>query len=69
MSQIQLQKEVKDIGKRVSVIEAILERLENNHLAHIEKDMDTLNGRVWSIVILGLVQVSGIAAGLLYLLL
>lgn len=67
MSQKELEKEVHDIGERVSVIEAILHRLENNHLAHIEKDMDRVSGRVWALVILALTQVGGIAAGLFFL--
>ena len=67
MSQKELEKEVHDIGERVSVIEAILHRLENNHLAHIEKDMDRVSARVWALVILALTQVGGIAAGLFFL--
>lgn len=67
MSQTELEREVTDIGKRVSVIEAILHRLETNHLAHIEKDMEKVSGRMWTIVILALTQVGGIAAGLFFL--
>jgi len=34
-----IEKDVHDIDKRLVKIEAILERLENNHLAHVEADM------------------------------
>lgn len=34
-----LEKDVHDIDKRLVKIEAVLDRLENNHLSHMEKDM------------------------------
>jgi len=34
-----VEEEVHDIDKRLVKIEAILDRLENNHLAHVEADM------------------------------
>lgn len=34
-----IEEEVHDIDKRLVRIEAILDRLENNHLAHVEADM------------------------------
>lgn len=34
-----IEEEVHDIDKRLVKIEAILDRLENNHLAHVEADM------------------------------
>jgi len=34
-----IEDEVHDIDKRLVKIEAILDRLENNHLAHVEADM------------------------------
>jgi hypothetical protein len=34
-----IEEEVHDIDKRLVKIEAILDRLENNHLVHVEADM------------------------------
>lgn len=34
-----IEKDVHDIDKRLVKIEAVLDRLENNHLSHMEKDM------------------------------
>lgn len=34
-----IEEEVHDIDKRLVRIEAVLDRLENNHLAHVEADM------------------------------
>ena len=34
-----VEKDVHDIDKRLVRIEAVLDRLENNHLSHMEKDM------------------------------
>jgi len=34
-----IEDQVHDIDKRLVKIEAILDRLENNHLAHVEADM------------------------------
>ncbi len=34
-----IEEEVHDIDKRLVKIEAILDRLENNHLAHVEADL------------------------------
>ena len=37
-----IEDEVHDIDKRLVKIEAILDRLENNHLAHVESDMQEM---------------------------
>ena len=37
-----IEKDVHDIDKRLVKIEAILDRLENNHLAHVESDMQEM---------------------------
>ncbi len=41
---------LQEIDKKVSVIEAILHRLETNHLAHIEKNVEYLDKKVWMIL-------------------
>ena len=42
--------DLQEIDKKVTVIEAILHRLETNHLAHIEKDVASLDKKVWMIL-------------------
>jgi hypothetical protein len=48
--------------------------LENNHLMHIEKDVDKLtdfvkevNGRLWGIMAIALVQICGVAGALFFM--
>jgi hypothetical protein len=41
---------LQEIDKKVSVIETVLHRLETNHLAHIEKSVESLDKRVWMIL-------------------
>ena len=41
-----IEDEVHDIDKRLVKIEAILDRLENNHLAHVESDMQEMKGSI-----------------------
>lgn len=69
-----IKKEIDDVKSRVTVIETILTRLETNHLAHIEKDMDKLSdsisqisGRLWGLVLVGLTQALSVIGGLIYL--
>lgn len=42
--------DLQEIDKKVTVIEAILHRLETNHIAHIEKDVASLDKKVWMIL-------------------
>jgi hypothetical protein len=60
----QIEKEVIEVRERVSVIETILHRLENNHLVHIEKDLDKMSDRMWGLLVLGLIQAIGISGAL-----
>ena len=41
---------LQSLDKRVSVIEAVLHRLENNHLAHMQKDIDGLDVKLWAVL-------------------
>lgn len=61
----QIEKEVIDVRERVSVIESILHRVETNHLAHIEKDLDKMSDRMWGLLVLGFVQALGISGALI----
>ena len=38
------------LDKRIAILEQILERLEVNHLAHMQKDIDKLDFKVWAIL-------------------
>ena len=70
----EIEDEIHIIHNKIGIIETILERLENNHLTHIEKDMDKLtdfvkevNGRLWGIMLIALVQICGVAGALFFL--
>ena len=70
----EIEDEIHVIHKKIGIIETILERLENNHLMHIEKDVDKLtdfvkevNGRLWGIMIIALVQICGVAGALFFM--
>ena len=41
---------VAELDKKVEVITAVLHRLETNHLAHMQKDIDRLDVKVWAIL-------------------
>ena len=41
---------VAELDKKVEVIQAVLHRLETNHLAHMQKDIDRLDINVWAIL-------------------
>jgi len=38
------------LDQRVSVIEAVLHRLENNHLLHMQKNIDNLDLKLWAVL-------------------
>jgi hypothetical protein len=72
----EIESEIHVIHNKIGIIETILNRLENNHLAHMEKDIDKLgddvkevNGRLWGLVIVGVVQLAAICGSLLLLVL
>ena len=46
----QEQEALQSLDKRVSVIEAVLHRLENNHLSHMQKDIDGLDLKLWAVL-------------------
>lgn len=70
----EIEGEIHVIHNKIGIIETILNRLEHNHLAHMEKDIDKLgddvkevNGRLWGLVIVGIVQLAAICGSLLLL--
>lgn len=67
----EIEGEIHVIHTKIGIIETILSRLEHNHLAHMEKDIDRLgadvkevSGRMWGLVIVGLVQLCAICGAL-----
>jgi len=70
----EIEDEIHVIHNKIGIIETILERLEKNHLMHIEKDVDKLtdfvkevNGRLWGIMAIALVQICGVAGALFFM--
>ena len=57
--------DVHDIDKRLSNVEVTLNRLENNHLSHIEKKIDKLDNRLWMLIMVVTVELVGIIGILL----
>lgn len=57
--------DVHDVDKRLSNVEVTLNRLENNHLSHIEKKIDKLDNRLWMLIMVVTVELVGIIGILL----
>ena len=57
--------DVHDVDKRWSNVEVTLNRLENNHLSHIEKKIDKLDNRLWMLIMVVTVELVGIIGILL----
>jgi len=51
---------LQSLDKRVSVIEAVLNRLENNHLTHMQKDIDGLDVKLWAVLSGMLMQLAAV---------
>ena len=56
---------IHDVDKRLSNVEITLNRLENNHLAHVEKKIDKLDNRLWMLLSVVCVEPIGIIGILL----
>lgn len=70
----EIEDEIHVIHNKIGIIETILERLENNHLTHMEKDIDRISGdvkevsgRMWGLVIVGIVQLCAICGSLFFM--
>lgn len=57
--------DVHDVDKRLSNVEITLNRVENNHLSHIEKKVDKLDNRLWMLIMVVSVELVGIIGILL----
>lgn len=56
---------IHDVDKRLSNVEITLNRLENNHLAHVEKKIDKLDNRLWMLLSVVCMEAIGIIGILL----
>ena len=45
-----LEQEVNDVKRQMAVVETILNRIENNHLDHMEDDIRDLRNKNWMIL-------------------
>lgn len=45
-----LQQEVNEVKRQMAVVETILDRIENNHLNHMEDDIRDLRNKNWMIL-------------------
>ena len=45
-----LEQEVNDVKRQMAVVETILNRIENNHLNHMEDDIRDLRNKNWMIL-------------------
>ncbi len=39
-----------ELDKRLAVLEDTIDRLENNHLNHLQKQIDKMDARIWAII-------------------
>jgi len=60
------QEKLASLDKEVAVISERLNTIQNNHLAHIEKDMNTIKKVLWSVGFLVFSNLLGIAISILY---
>jgi len=60
------QEKLANLDKEVAVISERLNTIQNNHLAHIEKDMNTIKKVLWSVGFLVFSNLLGIAISILY---
>jgi len=49
----------------VKVIMQKIETIENNHLTHLQKDIDSLNNKIWGIAVVAIVQLCAIVVAVL----
>jgi|TARA_A100000171_G_C2078674_1_gene118503 MoaA/NifB/PqqE/SkfB family radical SAM enzyme len=49
---------VEELDKKIAVLNTVVDRIENNHLEHIKKDIDKLDFRIWAILTGVIVQLS-----------
>ena len=49
-----------ELDKRLAVLEDTMDRLETNHLSHLQKQIDKIDARIWAIILGAVLQLVGI---------
>ena len=49
-----------ELDKRLAVLEDTMDRLETNHLNHLQKQIDKIDARTWAIILGAVLQLVGI---------
>ena len=49
-----------ELDKRLAVLEDTMDRLETNHLNHLQKQIDKIDARIWAIILGAVLQLVGI---------
>ncbi len=49
-----------ELDKRLAVLEETMDRLETNHLSHLQKQIDKIDARIWAIILGAVLQLVGI---------
>jgi hypothetical protein len=51
-----------DLDKRMAILEDTMNRLESNHLTHLQKQIDKIDARIWAIIFGAVLQLIGIVS-------
>ena len=51
-----------DLDKRMAILEDMIDRLESNHLTHLQKQIDKIDARIWAIIFGAVLQLIGIVS-------
>ena len=51
-----------DLDKRMAILEDTIDRLESNHLTHLQKQIDKIDARIWAIIFGAVLQLIGIVS-------
>jgi len=51
-----------DLDKRMAILEGTIDRLESNHLTHLQKQIDKIDARIWAIIFGAVLQLIGIVS-------
>ena len=51
-----------ELDKRLAVLEDTMDRLETNHLSHLQKQIDKIDARIWAIILGAVLQLVGIVS-------
>ena len=51
-----------EVEKRMAILEDTMDRLESNHLTHLQKQIDKMDARIWAIIFGAVLQLIGIVS-------